>query len=248
MRILILVRAFLATLIFPFTVIFLGPIAIVGHLLTGSRRFDDFIMITWGRTCCWIAGVRVKVVGAENIPQEGCLFLFNHASFFDIFAMSGYIRGIKYGAKAELFKIPIFAQVRKIMGTLPIARENRDQVYKIYEEAKKRFANGERFALSPEGGRFYDADHLSPFKAGPFIFAMSAGAPLVPLVINGAYEALPKGSFLFNNFNWTLTITLTVLKPVPTAGYPTEQRRELQKIIYDRMDEVWNKRERLVKS
>ena len=153
--------------------------------------------------------------------------------------MIGYIEDLRFGAKAELFKIPIFAQTMRAMGTLPIARNNREEVYKIYEEAKARFANREKFALSPEGGRFYTGGPLAPFKAGPFLFAMSAGAPLVPLVIIGAYEALPKGGFLFNSSHWKHTITIKILEPVKTEGVAPSLRRELQDLVYERMNRVW---------
>lgn len=244
MKLIVFLRSILATFVFPFTVIFMGPVAIIVNVVTKSRTFDDLIMIAWGRVCCWICGVTVKVEGAENVPKEGCLFLFNHTSFFDIFAMSSQITGLKYGAKAELFKIPIFAQVMKIMRTLPIARDNREEVIKIYAEAKIRFANGERFALSPEGGRFYDPEHLYPFKSGPFLFAMSAGAPVVPIVIVGAHETLPKGTFLFNNFKWKHTITLKILKPIATKDMQPDQKRELQNKVYEQMDYVWHSRDR----
>ena len=239
MKLLIILRSLIVTLIFPFTVIILGPIAIVGHFLFRSRKFDDFMLQLWGKVCCRMSGVKVVLENAHKIPKTGCLFLFTHTSFFDVFAMAGYIKGLRFGAKAELFKIPIFSHTMRAMGTLPIARDNREKVYKIYEEAKERFSHGEKFALSPEGGRFYNPKHLSQFKAGPFIFAMSAGAPLVPLVIVGAYEALPKGSFLFNSRKWSHTIRMIVLDPVDTASYTTEQRRDLQKLLYDRMNAVW---------
>jgi 1-acyl-sn-glycerol-3-phosphate acyltransferase len=244
MKILTFIRSVISTILFPFTVLILGPIAIIGNFLTGSKRLDYIITVAWGRVVCFISGIRIVVNGKENIPEEGCLFLFNHASFFDIFAMADCIWGVKFGAKAELFKIPLFGRVISMMRMLPIARENREEVFKIYEEAKKRFAAGEKFALSPEGGRFYNPEHLSPFKAGPFIFAMSAGAPIVPVVLTGAYEALPKGTFLFNNYKFFHTITVNILEPIQTKNYTTDQRRELQKIVYDRMDAVWNGRKR----
>ena len=239
MKFLILLRAFFATLICPLGVLILGPIGIAGHYLLQNRRFDNWVLRTWGRLCCRAAGVRVVVEGKENIPAEGCLFLFNHTSFFDVFAMVGYIDDLRFGAKAELFKIPVFSQTMRAMGTLPIARNNRDEVFKIYEEAKARFAKGEKFALSPEGGRFYTGGPLAPFKAGPFLFAMSAGAPLVPLVIVGAYEALPKGSFLFKSSHWKHTITIKILPAIKTSDYKTEQRRELQEMAYESMNRVW---------
>ena len=245
MKILILVRSIVMTLLFPFTVIILGPIAIVGHYLFHNRNYDDFILQLWGKVCCRMVGVKVVVEGLENIPQTGCLFLFTHTSFFDVFAMAGYIKGLRFGAKAELFKIPIFAQTMKAMGTLPIARDNREKVYQIYQEAKERFAKGEQFALSPEGGRFYDAEQLSPFKAGPFIFAMSAEAPVVPMIIIGAYEALPKGGFLFNKNKWSHTIRIIILKQVETKTYTPEQRKDLQAVVYNQMNAVWHKENKI---
>ena len=239
MKIIILLRSIVATILFPFTVLVLGPLGIAGHYLFHSRKVDNWVVSSWGRVCCWLSGVNVEIEGRENIPEEGCLFLFNHTSFFDVFAMVGYIDGLRFGAKAELFKIPIFSHAMRAMGTLPIARNNREEVYKIYEEAKIRFANREKFALSPEGGRFFNGDNLSPFKAGPFLFAMSAGAPLVPVIIIGAYEALPKGSFLFNSKHWEHTIRIVVLEPVQTKNFTPDQRRELQKIVYERMNAVW---------
>ncbi len=244
MKFLIWIRALMAALIFPFTVLILGPIIIISNLIFGNTKLDDKIVMLWANTICFLSGVKVLVVGRENIPAGGCLFLFNHASFFDIFAMAAKLEGVRFGAKAELFKIPVFGRVMRMIRTLPIARNNREEVIKIYEEAKIRFAHGEQFALSPEGGRFYDPEHLFPFKAGPFLFAMSAEVPLVPVVVIGAYEALPKGSFLFNNFKWSHTITLKILEPVQTVGYSPDQRKDLQKVVYERMDKLWHERRR----
>lgn len=231
-------RSVFVLILFPMSVIILGPAAMLGHLFFNNRNLDDYFVSLWGRICCRMSGVKVVVEGRENIPDAGCLFLFNHSSFFDVFALAGYLPGVRFGAKAELFKIPIFSHTMRAMNTLPIARNNRNEVYKIYEEAKERFANHEQFALSPEGGRFYGRQ-LSPFKAGPFIFAMSAGAPVVPVVIIGAHEALPKGSILFNKNKLSHTIKLKILEPVDTKDFSQGTRKTLQKSVYDKMNHVW---------
>lgn len=238
MRLLALIKSIIVTVLFPFTVLALGPVAILMHDLFNRRKIDDAIVSFWARLCCWMAGARVMVEGRENLPQQGCLLLFNHSSFFDVFALAGYIPELRFGAKAELFKIPVFAHAMKAMGTLPIARNNREEVFKIYEDARVRFAKGQKFALSPEGGRFY-GEQLSPFKAGPFVFAMSAGVPLVPVVVTGAYEVLPKGAILFNKDRLTRTIRIQILKPVSTEGVKPEDRRALQSEIYETMNRVW---------
>ena len=238
MKILILIRSILATFLFPLTVLLLGPLSIVFHFLFRSRHVDDIVIQCWGRLCCLMSGVWVEVEGLENIPDRGCLFLFNHSSFFDVFAIAGYIPGLRFGAKAELFKIPVFGHAMQALGTLPIHRQRREEVFKIYEEAKVRFHNKEKFALAPEGGRFY-GPQLSPFKAGPFLFAMSAQAPLVPVIILGAHECLPKGHILFNPRRWMQRVQIKILKPIETVGYEVANRHELQKVVYDVMNPHW---------
>ena len=239
MKLIWFLRSALMTLFIPVWVLILGPSAMLFKLLFNNRNTDSFFINIWGRVTCWTFGIDVKVEGRENIPDSGCLFLFNHSSFFDVFALCVALPEVRFGAKAELFKIPVFAQTMRMMGTLPIARNNREEVYKIYEEAKVRFANKEKFALSPEGGRFY-GPHLSPFKAGPFIFAMSAQAPLVPVVITGAYECLPKHAIFTNKERKNRTIHLQILKPVSTVDFDKNGRQLLQYTVYSKMDPIWS--------
>lgn len=239
MKVFFWLRSFFMTLLIPVWVILFGLSSILFHALLNNRNIDNFHIQTWARLNCWMFGIQVQVYGAENLPSEGCVFLFNHSSFFDIFAIAGYIPDLRFGAKAELFKIPIFAQSMRAMGTIPIARQNRNEVYKVYDEAKVRFKNKEKFALSPEGGRFY-GPHLSPFKAGPFMFAMSAQVPVVPLVILGAYQCLPKGEMIANKDRFQRQIEIHILKPISTVGYRPDNRSELQARAYAAMDPVWS--------
>lgn len=239
MKLLAFLRGLSVTFIFPFTVLVLGPTAMLLHFLFHNKDIDDAIIMLWGKLCCRMSGIRVDVRGLENIPRgKGCLLLFNHSSFFDVFAIAGYIKGVRFGAKAELFKIPIFGRTMAALGTLPIERRNREEVFKIYNEAKIRFQRGEQFALAPEGGRFY-GPQLAPFKSGPFQFAMSAEAPVVPTVIMGAYESLPKGKILFNPTRWRHEIKIEILPMVETKGYVSTNRHELIKKVYDQMNPVW---------
>lgn len=238
MTLLIILRSILVTCLFPFTILILGPLLTIGNFLFKNRDLDDAVMMLWGKICCRMAGVSVTVKGKENLPREGCLLLFNHSSFFDVFAITGYLKGVRFGAKAELFKIPVFGRAIASVGTLPIDRKNREGVFKIYDEAKTRFLKGEHFVLSPEGGRFY-GPQLSPFKSGPFQFAMSVQVPVVPVVICGAYEALPKGAFLFNLASWRHEIVIEILPAIPTVGYSSANRHDLIKKVYEQMNPIW---------
>jgi 1-acyl-sn-glycerol-3-phosphate acyltransferase len=241
MKLLSFIRAVVAIFLFAVVTGALSILGITLNIIFNRRKFDNWIMVTWGNLSFKIFNVDLKVFGAENMgKKQGAVILFNHSSFMDILAMCYGLYNIRFGAKIELFKIPIFGYCMARFGTLPISRGNREEVFKIYEEAKVRFARGERFCLSPEGGRFY-SDQLLPFKAGPFVFAINSQVPLIPVVIKGAYEVWPKGSILANSDKWQRTIEIHVLEPVSTVGYTTKTRGALQDKIYKLMNEVYLK-------
>jgi 1-acyl-sn-glycerol-3-phosphate acyltransferase len=240
MIILSLFRSLVMTAFFILHTIFFSSLQIILNLIFRSKKIDDRIVTLWGNLTCLSFGVKYTVHNPERIPSGGCLFLFNHSSYFDIFVLVAAFKYLRFGAKSELFKIPFFGPAIKRAGTLPIARNNREEVFKIYEEAKPRFARGEKFALSPEGGRFYGKT-LSSFKAGPFVFAMSGSVPLLPVVIVGAYQVLPLTSYLANWKHWQRHIDIYILDPISTKNYSVDQRHELQKIVYDQMNPLWEK-------
>lgn len=241
MKLVIFIRAVISIILFAVITAVLSILGITLNIIFNRRRFDNWIMETWGLLSFAVFNVELKVYGLENMSKkQGAVVLFNHSSFMDILAMCKGLYNIRFGAKAELFKIPIFGTCMRRFGTLPIARGNREEVFKIYEEAKVRFARGERFCLSPEGGRFH-SDQLLPFKAGPFVFAINSQVPLIPIVIKGAYEVWPKGKILANSDKWKRTIEIHVLPPVSTEGYTTDTRGPLQEKIYQQMNAIYTK-------
>ncbi|WP_413581669.1 lysophospholipid acyltransferase family protein [Bdellovibrio sp. HCB288] len=223
-------RTLLASVLLPIHTVFCSALMILVTFIYPNRWLEDQIVYFWTRGCCWMFGVKVVVRGFHKEAKGGYLYVFNHTSFFDIFAMSGYLGSFRFGAKIELFKIPVFGWGMKRAGILPIARHRREEVFKVYKEAEKRIANGERFALAPEGTRQHK-ETLGPFKSGPFIFAINAKAPIVPVIVKGAAAIMPKGSFLPNWGVWTRTITLEVLPPVDATKYTIDQRPELQEHV-----------------
>lgn len=227
-------RALVMSILYlPFLLVMSG-LEVILNILFNNRRVDNFMIKTWGRASCWMFGVHVKVLGRENVPKGGGLFLFNHASFFDIFALSSTIPGLRFGAKIELFSIPLFGLAMKRTGMLPIDRSNRERVYNIYRDAEERMKRGERFALAPEGTRQTE-EKIGSFKAGPFVFAINSHAPVIPVVIRGASKILPKHSIFPNWGVWSRTIEIEFLPPTNAAQFSIEKRGELQRIIHDQM-------------
>ena len=238
MKLLALIRSILVSVIFVVWTIIMSSIGYFTNLILNDKLMDDRIIGSWARSVLWLFNVKIKVVNPDNLPREGCVLLFNHSSFFDIFALAGTFPEIRFGAKFELFSIPFFGPAIRRVGTLPITRNNREKTLEVYQQAKGRFADGQKFALSPEGGRFH-GENLSTFKTGPFLFAMSSEVPLCPIIIHNAYETLPKGAFFANNNRWSRTIVIEILPPVSTKGYHVDQRQELVFEVYQMMNPAW---------
>lgn len=238
MKLLFTFRSILMTGLFILITAFLSLCGVLNFLTLNHRKLHDFIISSWARLVCFIFNVKLRVHHPENIPHTGSVFLFNHSSFFDIFALAAVVPDIRFGAKVELFNIPLFGSAMKSAGTLPIARGSREEVFKVYSAARERIEKNEKFALSPEGGRFY-GETLSPFKSGPFIFAITSGALIVPVIIKGAYEVLPMKKIWANSDRWSRTIDIYFLNPHSVRNYNNDNRQELQKVIYDQMNSKW---------
>ncbi|MEP6733471.1 MAG: lysophospholipid acyltransferase family protein [bacterium] len=232
-----MLRTMLAGVTLAVMTILLAPIAVLAHLL----RYDEenssvqqWCMRTWARSLCWAGGVDVVLHGAENIAHDrGTVYASNHVSWFDIFAIASTLPRYTFVAKAELRGIPIFGWGAEGAGVVFLARENRKSAFEAYNEIAKKVKKGLCVVVCPEGTRGNDYG-LRPFKKGPFVLAIAAGAPVVPVVVYGAREVMPKGA-------WRVragTMHVHLLEPVETSDYDYERRHELMRIVWDRMDET----------
>jgi 1-acyl-sn-glycerol-3-phosphate acyltransferase len=160
----------------------------------------------------------------------GTVYASNHVSWYDIFAIASVLPGYTFVAKAELRKIPIFGWGAEGAGVVFLARQNRKSAFEAYEAVAKKIQQGLNVVVYPEGTRSRSYA-LRSFKKGPFVLAIAAGAPVVPVVVYGAREVMPKGSFRVRSG----TVHVHLLEPVATTGYDYEHRHELMRVVWDRM-------------
>lgn len=223
---------FSVLVLFPIWAIIMCSLNLLNNFTIQNRAINDWMISRWCRVNCWMFGVKIRTHGLENLPRGTCLLLFNHTSFFDIFAIQSTVPDVRFGAKIELFKIPLFGPAMRRIGVLPIARGRLEEVLKVYKAAESRAAAGERFALAPEGGRNSGDTPLLNFKSGPFLFAVSAQTPIVPVVVDGAREVWPKGSLIPQTLGLRTFIDLYFLPVVPVAGVAPENKQKLQAQTY----------------
>jgi 1-acyl-sn-glycerol-3-phosphate acyltransferase len=225
--ILLYVTAFFATTILGLSVI-IG--ALFGVKDKPNGLFDN-VPRWWSVLMMWAAGVKVRVHGMENLRSgEPYIFTSNHVSWFDIPALAKILPRYKFVAKAELFKVPIFGHGMRAVGMVEIQRENRKAAFGAYDVAAEKIRSGNSVVVFPEGtrGRAYP---LRPFKKGPFVLAIAAGVPIVPVIVHGTIEIMPKGSLWVHPG----TIDVHLLEPVSTTGVDYDHREALMQTVRTRM-------------
>jgi len=87
------------------------------------------------------------------------------------------------------------------------------------ERAAARLARGETWAISIAGARSFDGQ-LLPYKKGPIIMALSAQATIIPMIIKGGREVMPRGDWRIRRGD----IELRLLKAIPTQGLTYDAR------------------------
>ncbi|MGQ9921345.1 MAG: lysophospholipid acyltransferase family protein [Desulfobacca sp.] len=147
----------------------------------------------WGIILLRCAGVDLQVEGLENLDlSRPYVFAANHQSGFDIFALLAALPRVKFLAKKELFRIPLFGPALARTGSLPIDRSNRQAALKSIELAAAAVRQGSSIVIFPEGTRSTTKE-LLPFKKGGFVLAIKSGQPIVPVSLSGTGNVLPRG-------------------------------------------------------
>jgi 1-acyl-sn-glycerol-3-phosphate acyltransferase len=185
----------------------------------------------WSILVMALSGVRVKVHNRERFADAAPrIFVANHVSWFDIPALASQLKRGKFVSKAEVFRVPIFGAAMKYAGMVPVDRQNRKAAFGAYSEATKRIQEGKSIVVYPEGTRGYDYP-LRPFKKGPFVLAIDAGAPIVPVLIHGTREVLGKGSFLVRPGR----VDVHLLEPISVEGMDYADRDRLAADVRSRI-------------
>jgi len=189
----------------------------------------------WTRALLWAGGVTVRVHGAERMGdgRDSRIFASNHVSWYDVFVLAATLPRYAFVAKAELLRIPIFGPGARAVGTVPIERDNRKSAFASYEAAAAQVRGGRPIVVFPEGtrGRAYP---LRPFKKGPFVLAIAAQVPIVPVVIYGTMAVMPKGAWRIRSG----VVDVHFLDPVSTTGLTYDNRDTLSATVHERIASV----------
>lgn len=202
-----------------------GTLAPVVSLLSvRDEELPDPLIRFWAKSILRSAGVRGVARGLERLPRGNFVLALNHQSHFDVLMVLANVpRHLRFVAKAELFRIPVFGPALKAIGNIPVARKgggsDRESMREAAEAARERV----NIVFFAEGSRSDDG-RLRPFKKGAAVLAIQAGVPLVPAAVAGTGRILPKKSLRVHGGH---TAALVIGEPLSTEGLTAEDRDAL---------------------
>ena len=169
--------------------------AVEDHPEESRELLYNRIIISLVKPLLRAQGLRITVIGAENIPaQGGAVLTMNHTGYWDfiIAGITAHIRGrrlIRFLAKKEVFDVPVVGKALRQMKHISVDRSARDG--KSAREGVEALRNGSLVGLFPEAtiSRSFE---LKEFKTGAARMANEAGVPLVPVANWGAHRIWTK--------------------------------------------------------
>jgi 1-acyl-sn-glycerol-3-phosphate acyltransferase len=148
------------------------------------------------RVLARLAGVvafRIRCHGRRLLPADGgALICANHQSFMDpVLIGLACDRRLNYLARKSLFDIAPLRWLIEFLDAIPIDRDGLG--LEGLKETLRRLKRGEMVLIFPEGTRTTDG-RVAPLKPGFCSLARRGKAPLVPVGIDGAFDAWPRSS------------------------------------------------------
>jgi 1-acyl-sn-glycerol-3-phosphate acyltransferase len=163
--------------------------ALLGRL---TPEVSDARLAWWSKRLLDQAEVTLETHGVEHARgTTAFVVMSNHQSLYDIPALYQSLPlRLRMVAKAELFRIPIWAQAMRVAGFVELDRSARDRAIESLTRAKTALAQGTSIWIAPEGTRSRDGS-LGAFKLGGFHLAADAGARILPVTVSGTRSILP---------------------------------------------------------
>ena len=164
------------------------------------------------------------------------MLVANHQSMFDILALLAYFpRPVRFVAKRELMKIPIFGFALKRGGHIVVDRERGGSaVRKAVEVAR----SGTSIVFFAEGHRFSD-NQIHRFSPGAAWLALLTGLPCVPMAISGSGAFFPRGARMVIPGK---TMRMTLGAPIFTADRQASDRNKLTRQLEQAVRDLFTQR------
>ncbi len=202
----------------------------------GSRRLQHFVAVLWAKMAIMTNPLwKLRVQGAKHVkPGKHYLIIANHQSLLDILVVLAGLPWhlhFKFLAKKELFPIPFFGWQMTLAGYIPIDRSSPESRKRIMGIARDWLRRKVSVLFYPEGTRSLDGE-IHAFKTGAFKLAQEENVEILPVVIEGTRDALPKKSWRMEKLS---PLLLSIGEPVSVNQKPQERIEKARDQIREEM-------------
>jgi 1-acyl-sn-glycerol-3-phosphate acyltransferase len=178
-----------------------------------NRRLLHQFTCFWASLYTWLSPVwRVHVEGREHVRRDATyVMVANHQSMVDILVLFRLFVHYKWVSKIENFAIPFIGWNMRLNRYIALRRGDPQSIGEMMSACSRALDEGNSIMMFPEGTRTLDG-RLRPFKHGAFTLAQGSGCPLLPIVIEGSFHALPKKGVLLRGRH---RIRVRILPEIP---------------------------------
>ena len=164
---------------------------------------------------------RIKIEGRENVPDDACLIVGNHASFLDPTTIGWAVaREIFYLGRKDLFKPPVLSWLLPMCNVLPVDRDSAD--ISGMRTIIKKLKSGSSVLVFPEGTRTADGE-LQPAEPGAGLLAVKAGVRVLPTRVFGTFDALSRKAKSYSMHPLRVVVGKPYWPTIPPGGKPDYQ-------------------------
>ncbi|PZD76834.1 MMPL family transporter [Mesonia sp. K7] len=136
---------------------------------------------------------------SQKLWEKPAVFIANHASFLDILSLGKLNKKQIFLVNDWVYNSPIFGKLLKEFGFLPTQKNLEDNLSLL----QQKISEGYSLIVFPEGSRSKN-NKINRFHKGAFYLAEQLGLPIIPVIIHGTSEALPKNDFIIYGSSITL--------------------------------------------
>jgi 1-acyl-sn-glycerol-3-phosphate acyltransferase len=201
------------------------PVFFVGALVLWAvtALFDRRLRALHVYTCAWAAFYTyvfpywtVEVRNRERIRRGGTYVLVaNHQSLLDILVLFRLYKHYKWVSKVEIFRVPFVGWNMTLNRYIAIRRGDKSDATRMMEACGAALDGGSSIMIFPEGTRS-PTGNIRDFRHGAFTLAWRHHVPVLPIIVDGTLDALPKYGLTLRE---RADIVIQVLDPIDPAGF-----------------------------
>ena len=170
---------------------------VVGPFLGLENRLRLFSQ--WPKFANWLlhlsCGIKVEIIGKENLPNEPCVIVSNHQGQWETYSMQYLFHPMCTLLKKELLYIPLWGWAMKMLNPIAINRNKpKEAILQTLEEGSDRLKKGMYVLLFPEGTRV-KAGRVGQYARSSFELAKRNKVKVLPLCHNSG-DCWPAHKFI----------------------------------------------------